>query len=114
MRYLFVLLFFISSFVYSQDINNKSVKTSFKVSGVCEMCKLRIEKGAIKIKGVKYASWDVNSNKLSIIYNSNKINIDNIHKNIAKFGHDTEKYKATDKVYQSLPDCCYYKTLSIH
>ena len=78
------------------------------------MCKSRIEKGAIKIKGVKYASWDVNSNKLSIIYNSRKIKLDTIKKNIAAFGHDTDKYKATDEVYQSLPECCYYKTLSIH
>ncbi len=112
MKYLFVLLFFISSFVYSQD--NKTVKTSFKVSGVCEMCKLRIEKGTVKIKGVKYAIWDVNSNNLSIIYNSKKVNIDSVHKNIAEFGHDTDKYIATDEVYKSLPECCYYRTLSIH
>ena len=114
MRYLFVLLFFISSFLYSQDINDKSVKTSFKVSGVCEMCKVRIEKGTVKIKGVKYASWDVNTNNLSIIYNSKKINIDSIHKKITVFGHDTDKYKAKEEVYQSLPECCYYKTLTIH
>ena len=114
MKYLFVLLFFISSFVYSQDINNKTVKTSFKVSGVCDMCKLRIEKGTVKIKGVKYAIWDINSNNLSIIYNSKKINLDNIHKKISELGHDTEIHKANEKVYKSLPECCYYKTLTIH
>lgn len=115
MRYLFLLLFFTTSHSFAfQQTQSKILKTSFEVKGVCDMCKSRIEKGAIKIKGVKYASWDVNSNKLSIIYNSRKIKLDTIKKNIAAFGHDTDKYKATDEVYQSLPECCYYKTLSIH
>jgi Cu(I)/Ag(I) efflux system membrane fusion protein len=28
---------------------------------------------------------------------------------VAKAGHDTEKYKATDKVYNDLPGCCKYR-----
>ena len=114
MKYLFFCLFFISSFVSSQNLESKSAKASFKVSGVCDMCKTRIENGAIKLKGVKYAKWDIPTNNLSIIYNSKKIKLDTIKKNMAKLGHDTDKYKARLEVYQSLPECCYYKTNSPH
>ena len=72
------------------------------------------ENGAIKLKGVKYAKWDIPSNNLSIIYNSKKIKLDSIKKNIAELGHDTDKYKARLEVYESLPPCCNYKTNSPH
>ena len=114
MKYLFICLFFISSFVSSQNLESKSAKASFEVSGVCDMCKSRIENGAIKLKGVKYAKWDIPSNNLSIIYNSKKIKLDSIKKNIAELGHDTDKFKAPLEVYESLPLCCYYKTNSSH
>lgn len=115
MKYLFIFLFFTNSYIFAfQDLESKSAKVSFEVSGVCDMCKSRIEMGAIKIKGVKYANWNIASNNLNIIYNSKKIKLDSIKKNIAALGHDTDKYKAPLKVYESLPECCYYKTNSPH
>jgi|TARA_B100000768_G_scaffold91308_1_gene85469 copper chaperone CopZ len=116
MKYIYVFIFlFISSYVFAfQNLESKSAKASFEVSGVCDMCKSRIENGAIKLKGVKYAKWDIPSNNLSIIYNSKKIKLDSIKKNIAELGHDTDKYKARLEVYESLPVCCNYKTNSPH
>jgi Cu(I)/Ag(I) efflux system membrane fusion protein len=32
-----------------------------------------------------------------------------IQKAIANAGHDTEKIKAEDKVYNTLPECCKYR-----
>ena len=49
--------------------------------------------------------------KSSIIYNSKKIKLDNIHKEISLLGHDTEFYQAPLEVYNQLPDCCQYKSL---
>ena len=115
MKKLSFLLIMFSVFSFSQNnVQNSNAKSTFKVSGVCDMCKFRIEKQSIKIKGVKFANWDKNSNKLSIIYNSKKITLDNIQKEIAGFGHDTEKFKAPDDVYNNLPECCYYKNSQIH
>ena len=75
MKYLFVFLFFTTSFIFSfQKDDPKTVNSTIKVSGVCEMCKSRIEKGTIKLKGVKYANWEIISNNLSLIYNSKKLN----------------------------------------
>ena len=102
------------SFAFSQNSGDKNKKATFLVKGVCEMCKNRIDVGTVKIKGVKYANWDLASNNLSIIFNSNKINLDSIQKQIAAFGHDSGKYKSPEKVYNSLPECCFYKTVTPH
>ena len=110
--YLIFLLFF--SFAFSQNSGDKNKKATFLVKGVCEMCENRIENGVVKLKGVKYASWEIISNKISLIYNSRKIKLDEIHKQISLLGHSTEKYDTPEKIYNALPDCCKYKTLEIH
>jgi len=81
----------------------------FSVSGNCEMCKERIEEAAISVKGVVSAVWDLNTKKIHIEFNSSETNTDDIQKAISKVGHDTEKFKADDKIYQELPECCRYR-----
>lgn len=82
---------------------------TFNVSGNCEMCKDRIEEAAKSVKGVTTAVWDVKTKKIDVTYNNNLNGIASIQKAIAKAGHDTGKYKADDKVYNSLPKCCLYR-----
>ena len=84
-------------------------QATFGVSGNCEMCKDRIEKAARSVKGVTTAVWDVKAKKIRVEYNNSQASIDIIQKAIAKVGHDTEKYKADDKVYNSLHECCLYR-----
>jgi len=85
------------------------VKTEvFNVNGKCEMCKARIEKTA-KVTGVTYAVWDTKTKKLTLTYDPAKVKTDAVLKALAAVGHDNEKYKATDKVYNSLPGCCKYR-----
>ena len=112
MKYLFVIVFFTTSFTFAfQKDDPKTVNSTIKVSGVCEMCKDRIEKATFKIKGVKYSSWSIPKNKLSIIYNSNKVSLNNIKKQIAEAGHDTDEITATDEAYENLHNCCKYRDL---
>ena len=80
---------------------------TFKVWGKCEMCKDRIEKTA-KAEGVTSASWDEKTSLLTVTYDPAKTNKDALSKKLASVGHDTEKYKAEDKVYNALPSCCHY------
>ena len=115
MKYLILLLsLIISSFSFSQENSSKSQSASFIVKGVCEMCKDRIENATIRLKGVKYSNWEIVSNKISIIYNSKKIKLDEIHRQISLLGHSTEKYDAPEKIYNALPDCCKYKINEVH
>ena len=91
--------------------NSKMVMTkteTIKVSGKCEMCKARIEKAA-KVDGVTKAVWSDKTKMLTLVYNPMKVKSDDIQKKIAAVGHDTPKYKATDKAYNALPSCCKYR-----
>jgi hypothetical protein len=108
MRRIFIIIVFIlisTNLSVAQDA--KIIQTEFKVFGNCEMCKSRIEK-AVKINEVKYAKWNKNTKMLKIAFVST-IDVDSLHKRIAEVGHDTEKYKAQDEVYSSLPKCCLYR-----
>ncbi len=79
-----------------------------KVDGNCEICKARIEKAA-KVDGVTKADWNVKTKMLTLVYNPAKVTSDKVQKAIAAVGHDTPKYKADNKVYNSLPGCCKYR-----
>ena len=110
MKKIILILFVSFPFILScQEINNKNTKVQFEVTGNCIMCKKRIENSALISKGVKYASWDIPSNQLTLIYNSKKNSLDSIQKSISDVGHDTPLFKASDKVYNELPICCLYE-----
>ena len=106
-KILLLSLFIVSISVNGQNQKNK--KSNFEVIGNCEICKKRIEKAALSLKGVKMATWDIPSNILSVTYNSNKILLDQIQSSIANVGHDTPLFKAPDNVYDQLPLCCIYE-----
>jgi len=84
-----------------------SKSESIKVSGNCDMCKNRIEKAA-KAEGATTANWDSKTKLLAVTFDPSKTSVDALSKKIAATGHDTEKYKADDKVYAALPGCCHY------
>ena len=106
----FLIFCFVSFclFSFAQDKSSKNEKASFEVLGNCGMCKDRIEKAAISVKGVKYASWDIPSGQLRLVYNGLKTNLDAIEKQIAGSGHDTENHETTLEIYNQLPACCQY------
>lgn len=88
---------------------NKNAKASMEVDGVCMMCKERIEKAAIRTKGVKSAVWNVDTHELKLIYDERKTDLKTISKKIAEVGHDTKEIKATDEAYNSVHPCCKYR-----
>ncbi|MGO4708752.1 TonB-dependent receptor [Chryseobacterium sp. 2TAF14] len=96
-------LFLLSTFVSAQNLS----KNQFKVKGNCEMCKERIETTAKKA-GAKSAQYSIDSQTLTI-ETSEKISPEEILKKVAEAGHDNEKFKASDEVYQKLPGCCHYE-----
>lgn len=93
--------------------NNTDTTATFTVHGVCAQCRQRIEK-SLDIKGIETARWDVATHLLSVRFTPAKISLGEIHKTVAGVGHDTEKEKATDAVYDALPDCCRYRETASH
>lgn len=90
---------------FAQTSSSKT--ETIKVSGKCEMCKSKIEKAAT-MDGVSKADWNKDSKVLTLAYNPSKVTSDAVQKSIAAVGYDTEKFKATDASYKSLPSCCQY------
>jgi len=84
-------------------------KENFQVSGICEMCKTKIETAAKGVEGVKTAKWNVINGKMKVKFNPAITNTDKIQQAIASIGYDTEKHKATDEVYNNLHHCCQYE-----
>jgi membrane fusion protein, copper/silver efflux system len=90
--------------------NNENLSHSvFHVSGLCEMCKDRIEKAALSVSGVSRAEWDIVKKEVTIDFDSQKTDVRSVQKAIAFAGHDTEPFKADDKTYNALPECCLYR-----
>jgi cation transport ATPase len=106
--FIYAILFCFPILVLAQKEPTKKDKALIEVLGNCEMCKSRIEKAAIEVKGVKYAAWDIQSGQLYLIYNGLKTNMDLIEKQVAASGHDTEHHNAPEEVYELLPACCQY------
>jgi len=97
---------------------NKQTKTNadetlkqvvINISGNCDMCKDRIETAAKSVKGVKTANWSPENHQLQLRFNNQLTSSDAVQKAIAAVGHDTEKYRAPDSVYNALPSCCLYR-----
>lgn len=99
-----LLLF--SALTFAQE---KNKKLTMEVEGKCDMCKVRIEKAALGVKGVKYALWDIPSHELSVIIDERKTDPMKIKTALVTVGHDTKELKATEEAYASVHPCCKYR-----
>ena len=86
----------------------QSKTEKFEVKGNCGMCESRIEKAAKSVEGVSEADWDQKKQMVQVTFDEAKTDLEHIHMAIAKAGHDTDKHKAPDEVYENLPGCCKY------
>ena len=114
------ILFLLTSFFLSLSFNLYAKEAFqppsdstvvFGVSGVCEMCKKRIEAAAMG-KGVSSATWDMQGKHLSVRYNPRRTDPGKIRTRIAIAGYDTDDQKADDATYKQLPECCRYREFS--
>ncbi|MGJ7033745.1 TonB-dependent receptor domain-containing protein [Niabella hirudinis] len=105
-RYLIIFLFLLNA---TASPAQKKINTeTFKVLGACEMCKERIETTVLDHKA-KSARWDAIAQLLTVSYDPAKTSGEKILKAVAAAGHDNERFKAPDAVYQALPACCHYQ-----
>jgi copper chaperone CopZ len=103
----FLLIAVVAAFTHQTALAQDSKTETFKVYGNCGMCKKRIEKAAAG-EGIAKADWNVETKIMTITYDPSKTTNTAIQKKIAAVGHDTEKEKAPDTVYNKLPGCCLY------
>ena len=82
---------------------------TIKVYGNCGMCQDRIEKTAKNVIGVNTATWNDNDQVLTITFQEGLFTEMDLHQELAAIGHDTDKMKASDEVYENLHGCCKYE-----
>lgn len=104
-----VVILLLVNIALAAQAQKKNVNVSFMVNGVCNMCKKRIEKAAIQVKGVKFANWNIKTKQLKVVMDQRKTDVISIQKAIAKVGHDSKNIIANDKAYNSLHFCCLYR-----
>jgi copper chaperone CopZ len=83
-------------------------ETSFGVKGNCGMCKKTIETAAKSLDGVIKADWDKQTKQVSLVYDSQIIDLMSIHQAIANSGYGTELVENNIDSYENLPLCCKY------
>lgn len=117
MKSLFIYMFILPAVALMSFTagNKKSTKitTTFWVASVCGECKTIIEK-AMDVKGIVAADYNLETQKLTVTYKSDKITEDQIHSLLNEAGYDTEKSKCSDEQYLRTPGCCRYRTLEKH
>ena len=104
-----VLILMLGFFTMTSFSQEKNKKLTMEVDGKCDMCKTRIEKAALGVKGVKYAMWDIPSHQLSLIIDERKTDPMKVKTAIVAVGHDTKELKATEEAYDSVHPCCKYR-----
>ena len=109
----FIFILALTPSVNAQEKNNHIVTDTLGVSGVCSMCKERIENAAM-IKGVKKVEWTAESQQLIIVFRNDKVTLDEIAQSIAEAGHDNELIICTDEQYNKVNECCKYREMEIH
>lgn len=103
-----IVLFLAMFAITANAQDSKKQEAEFKVKGVCNDCKMRIENAAY-IKGVKFAEWNKETDVIKVIYNPLKVELEQIHQSIADAGHTTDKIEASKEAYKKLPQCCAYE-----
>jgi len=96
----------LTAMTFAQEKNKKLI---MEVDGKCDMCKMRIEKAALGVKGVKYAYWDIPSHQLSLILDERKTDPMKVKTALVAVGHDTKELKATEEAYDAVHPCCKYR-----
>jgi outer membrane receptor for ferrienterochelin and colicins len=105
-----ILLIIAGPDLAAQAKHNSDTTIVFKVYGVCEQCKDRIEEAA-RGRGVRSASWNLETQQLSLVYDTRGTTPGKVQKRIVAAGHDLETEKANDRVYNGLPACCHYREI---
>lgn len=96
---IFMMLMCVVSYAQIQTVE-------IHTSAQCEMCKKKIEKKVIAVKGVKNAVLDLKTKIVKVKYDAQKTQVNAIKMAITQAGYDADEMKADEKAYSELKECC--------
>ena len=99
--------------LHSQAQNQASAKKGnltevmvINTSAQCDMCRMKIEGKLNESKGVRMATLDIKTKKLTVKYNPEKTSPEEIKKTVSALGYDADEVKANTEAHKNLPECC--------
>ena len=84
------------------------VEATFEVNGNCGMCKKTIEKSLADFPGVGTADWNVDTDMLTVSYDTSATSLQKIGERVASVGYENEYAEASEEAYDELAPCCQY------
>ena len=93
-------------FASCSDKGTTNAHTEFHVRGNCEMCKERIDHTVKNISGVTNADWNLETETMTVDYDSTKTSGLDIQKKVAASGHATTDVPMDKTAHDNLPACC--------
>ena len=97
-----VAIFSLSAFAQKSTVQTVTIQTN----GVCQKCADRFSENVPYFKGVKSYTYDMKTAKLTINYDSQKTNPDQLRKEVSKLGFNADNVKADAAARANLPACC--------
>jgi len=79
---------------------------TIQTNGTCQKCADLFKENVPYFKGVKSYSYDMNTSKLTINYDSKKTNPDQLRQQVSKLGYNADNVKADAEARAKLPACC--------
>ncbi len=105
-----LLLLFIFGLTSPADAHGRNTEeVEFAVLGNCGMCKDRIERAAYTVRGVRSADWNQQTQKLTLVFRTDRTDQETVERAIAKAGHDTENFITDEETHANLHHCCIYE-----
>ncbi|MDR3326684.1 MAG: heavy-metal-associated domain-containing protein [Prevotellaceae bacterium] len=91
-----------------KEVNNNNSAVTFYISNMHgEHCQSIIEKNIGLEKGVKDLKFDLEAQKVTVVYNAQKTNIETLKKAFEKLGYETKALdSAAAEVKQVKAKCC--------
>jgi copper chaperone CopZ len=109
-----IILFIICIISIAACTNKPNAHAEFYVRGNCDMCKERIDKTVLALKGVSEADWSVETNVLKVGFDSTSTSSIDIEKAIAATGHTTQHVPMDSTAHKALPECCQEHAKEMH
>ncbi len=101
-----IVIALIIALVSSIGVQAQNGVATIQTSGQCLECKANIEKTVKAVKGVRMASFDMETKQVKVFFNPKKTSVENIRKAISEKGYDADQLKAEPAGIEKLSPCC--------
>ncbi len=99
------LLILIAAFTFVQA-EETILEAKLKSSVQCNDCKERVEAQLPEEVEIESVNVDFEEQIITVKYNPEKVELDDIKEAISDIGYDADDLKASRRAYKKLPDCC--------